>query len=1382
MSLRQKILITILSIVLLYSVYFFCIPSIVNIKKNIDYIETIVQDTSGIKINVTNPSLKMGLLPSVWLKADKFAILNKNNSEALVVENPNLEISLLKFLICKCHLTYFSADNLEANLTYKKNLNLYLGDYLIPKSNSSVLDVNHIKVNVQKYKITVIDNTIDQKSIISGDYLNVRKFIQDKRLSMASDIDILVNSNHSVVNFDVDLKFPLEKNLSKNTQYLNATVTNLDLSRFSKYLSYFTNNEYKDLKGILNFEAHTGASKENEKLYNINFIFKNFGINGKDFSQPYFYPYNVEVSSKMLARDRDVYISDLKLNAKDLSVVISGVINKINKNNPSLNLKVSAKDAKADALVDLLPPCNKLYKLANMDFDIETLVKERFFADVNFDLAIKGNPVTPDVYGDLLITNAYVTRKPIPNGAKKATIGLKFDKNKIYLDNVHVPASPTEYVDVTGWVKMYGKLKDVSLHITSTQNVDLAIAQYVLMPVHKVLGFELGPVPIMTVKGLGNIDLKVHGNKGTPHTIGIFNFKNGTVSFNDVKNMVITEVSGNLKFDDTNTIFTTKSARLNGMPVSVNGTCNLNGVLDFNVDAKNQQVNNLVKILKTSPMLKDVAGMVKTINTKSGITDFTMNLTGEVKSASDIKFGKNIFAKGKLKLHNVSATLKGLVIPITHISGDIEFDNTNLKMVLESAINHSKIFVNGEVKNNISDLKIKSDTMYADDFISYLSNSKIIPINKKASGRRGIITFNANYTGSFDKIDYSKIKVNGTASFNNYSCYYKPYKMPIEIVNANMNIKNSVLNIYSLNLKLAGMPAFAKGNITDIYNSPNMNLYIALKPNQNFADDIFNRTAIYPVKFRGEISSNTTINGILDNYDIKSTLMIGANSKIYYMGASLGDEINSTVINLDANVRKNSIYIQNLTQDKIMRTNKNRLYPTREISVSGGLKYLKNNILFDNFKIKTLTPSDSKLFNIIFKKPYIKQGLFNSDIKISGSMYNPKILGTMKIQDIDVPTHNLYIKNTDLNFQNNNIDVKAVGTIFDKPFSLKSIVANRLVAPYTVEDVKLYVTSLNLNEISNFARNSEMDVHEKLTKNPTVPFELNSLLIKNAQLSVDRISLDNILLYNLVAKATFDKNKIFTLKEFKFNTAKGQISGDYKLNLKNNHHSVSVEVSSIDAKSFTETLFNLKNQISGNLNGKMEVACTGLSQESCLKTLSGNAGFSIKNGNMPKLGSLEYLLNAANLVKGGITGLSINGLLDLISPLRTGVFESITGTIAVKNGNCNDIQIFSQGKNLNLFIKGTYNLTSSIAQMKVFGRLKRNATNILGPIGNASINALFNAIPGVDLSKTTDSSIIENINKIPAIELNSKNYRIFTVDINGNINGNDYVKSFNWIE
>ena len=1382
MSFRQKILITLLSIVLLYSVYFWGIPSIVNVKHNINTFEEIAYDKANIKLNIENPDIKMGLLPSVWLKADRFEILNKDNSKALSINKPNLEISLLKFIIGKCHITYFSADSINANFVYTKDSKIYLGDYLIPKENNSTLDINGIKLNIQDYNANVFDKSTNQNSVIKGNYFTIRKFLQNKRYSIATDVKLIVNNKVSIINIDTDLKLPLEKNLAKKSQYLNATVTNLDLSSFSKYLSYFTNNEYYDLKGMLNFEAHTTFSKAKARTYSTNFILSNFGLNGKEFSQKYYYNDRVEFLSKVTAIDNDLYLNNVDVDAKNVNVSITGVINKITSNNQRLNIQVSSKNSKAEGLVDLLPPINKLYRLAKLEFDIETLVKAKFFADVNFDLHVIGDAVTPDVFGNLFITNAYVTPRPIPNGAKKATINLKFDKDKIYLDNVHVPASPTEYVDVTGWVKMYGLLKDVDLHITSTNNVDLAIAQYVLMPVHKVLGFELGPVPIMDIKGFGNIDLRVDGNKGDPHTYGAFNFNRGIVSFNDVKHMVITDAYGTLKFLNTTTQFITKSAKLNGKPITVNGTCDLKGNLNFDVLTKGQQVNDLLAILKKSPMLADVAKMVEPIETKAGVTDFGLNLTGTVKDARDIKFGKNIYAKGYLKLKNTTVTIKGMLLPITGISGNIDFDNTNLKLNLESAIRNSKIRINGSIKDNLADLNIMSDNMNADDLIIYLSNSKMAPYNKKAPNRRGLIIFNASYKGKVDKIDYTKLKVNGSASFNNYKCYYFPAKMPIEISNANININNSVLNAYSLNLTMSGMPIFIKGKVSDIYNTPKLNIYVSAKPNQKFADAIFNRKSLYPVKIKGDVSTTSFITGNIDNYNFKSTLMIGEHSKVYYLGANLGDELNSVVIDIDANVRKNDINIKNLTYDKIMKTNKNRLYPVRELVVSGGLKYLSNNILFDNFKIKTLAPTDSKFFNIIFKKPYIKQGQFTSDMRINGSLFNPKPIGTLAIENISIPNYFIDIDKTNFNFQNKLITVTSSGRLFNKPYKLKSIMDNNLKTPYTVNDLKLYITDIDLGEISNSARKLEIDAHEKLTIHSINPVDFSSIVINNAQLASDNVTLGNIMLHDLIAKASLDKNRTFNLNEFKFKTAKGKISGDYKVNFINQKHSASVTLSDIDAKMFTETLFNLHNQISGNINGKMDVTCSGFSQESCLKTLTGNAGFNINNGNMPKLGSLEYLLNAANIVKGGITGFSINSLIDLITPLRTGVFDTINGTISVENGNCNDIQIFSQSKNLNLFINGQYNLTTAIAQMKIFGRLTRNASNILGPVGNASLNALFSTIPLVNLSDTSDNSILEYINKIPAIELNNKKYRIFTVDINGDINGNDYVKSFNWVE
>ena len=49
--------------------------------------------------------------------------------------------------------------------------------------------------------------------------------------------------------------------------------------------------------------------------------------------------------------------------------------------------------------------------------------------------------------------------------------------------------------------------------LTSTNNVDLKTAQIVLNPLHDILHFDLGPVPIMDIKGKGGINLHVLGTR-----------------------------------------------------------------------------------------------------------------------------------------------------------------------------------------------------------------------------------------------------------------------------------------------------------------------------------------------------------------------------------------------------------------------------------------------------------------------------------------------------------------------------------------------------------------------------------------------------------------------------------------------------------------------------------------------------------------------------------------------------------------------------------------------------------------------------------------------------------------------------------------------------
>ena len=134
----------------------------------------------------------------------------------------------------------------------------------------------------------------------------------------------------------------------------------------------------------------------------------------------------------------------------------------------------------------------------------------------------------PDVTGNIYINNGILT-KPIPNTTQGATIKLKLTGKYAQFD-VSVPAGGGEKVWVKGSQELYN-VKYADMTIKSTKNVDLHVAEVVLNPLHEILNFIIGPVPIMDIYGKGNIDILVKGNRKTPHIWGALNVNNASVNF-----------------------------------------------------------------------------------------------------------------------------------------------------------------------------------------------------------------------------------------------------------------------------------------------------------------------------------------------------------------------------------------------------------------------------------------------------------------------------------------------------------------------------------------------------------------------------------------------------------------------------------------------------------------------------------------------------------------------------------------------------------------------------------------------------------------------------------------------------------------------------------
>ncbi len=511
---------------------------------------------------------------------------------------------------------------------------------------------------------------------------------------------------------------------------------------------------------------------------------------------------------------------------------------------------------------------------------------------------------------------------------------------------------------------------------------------------------------------------------------------------------------------------------------------------------------------------------------------------------------------------------------------------------------------------------------------------------------------------------------------------------------------------------------------------------------------------------------------------MKTNLDLKKDSSIYHFGATIGDLENAIALYMDSQVvNKNNFQIKDFSYDKLIESQSGRQTRLNMLKAKGGVEILKDDLGFKDLRIKTSTPTDARIFNIMFRKPNIKQGQFTSDLRINGKLSNPHVLGDFHIFETNIPFLDTVMKNIVFVFKDKTVELTSKGEVMGNEVLFEGKLKNKLTKPYKIEQATLYTKDLDLNSVVNKLKISQVDNSSTLESFEN--FDLNSIVFNNMKLKADNIQLRNIKATDFEATANLYENGVFDINNFVFNIAQGHLGGKYKYNLRNNDTSLNLTAEKINANDITWALFDLNNQIYGDLTGSINISCNGSNFEHCMQTLNGNTIFNVNQGRMPKLGSLEYLLKAGNLVKGGITGLSINSVIDLISPLKTGDFEDIYGSIRIKDGVARNIEITTKGKDLSLFISGNYNFSTSVAEMEVLGLLSRKISTFLGPVGNMSINTLFNVIPGVDLSK--DSLVLERINKIPGIELSEKAYRKFIAEIKGNINGDDYVTSFKWI-
>lgn len=717
-------------------------------------------------------------------------------------------------------------------------------------------------------------------------------------------------------------------------------------------------------------------------------------------------------------------------------------------------------------------------------------------------------------------------------------------------------------------------------------------------------------------------------------------------------------------------------------------------------------------------------------------------------------------------------------------SGRVIMDKANVKVEnVKANLFDSSLNINGEIKRVDTLNPIYNLTINANKFnlvnLTNTKNLKIVPDEINC-----IFDQFTDYKGYADiNLEIKKNILNGAVKLFAPSFKQKNTNIPFNFDDFNVFLNHDKIIINNMAAEIAKMPFYGDITISNIYDkNPNIGGYFTAKLTNEFAQNYLPEEYRNKITLIGDISTSARFNGTQNNLTITPKLTLQPEADVIIEGISVGETSDKREFDGNISITPSKIIINKLDYVKYVSSQNNNIYPILFARTSGKFNILNDNIIEpEEFTLKTNKNLSAKVLNIFLKNPIFKQGTFSCDLKykFNKALKIAKLEGNMDCRNLDIPLFDTVIKNIKVNAKDKDIDINLFGFLTDSKINIQSILENNLYEKPKVHSLKISADKIDNDKLLQTLSKTRTAMN---TNNEIKNIDLSGLHIENGYMEIKKLIIKSLIAEDFTSKFSINKSGIFSAKDMNIKVGQGNIKGEILYNLNNNELDGDFELKDVDANYVAETLFDGKNQIYGNADGKIVLNTKGLTEEERIKNLKGFVYFNISDGRMPKLGSLEYLLRASNIIKSGITGFTINSILELLNLVKTGYFSNINGSCSIENGIAKDIEIFSKGENLSLYIHGSYDISKTSADMEILGKLSRRISTIFGSVGNTSLNTFFKLIPGISMLDFSRKNFIEDVEKIPSFTNGDYDSRVFQAIINGNINESGYVQSFKWVK
>ena len=741
---------------------------------------------------------------------------------------------------------------------------------------------------------------------------------------------------------------------------------------------------------------------------------------------------------------------------------------------------------------------------------------------------------------------------------------------------------------------------------------------------------------------------------------------------------------------------------------------------------------------------------------KKNEQDVKINILDILKGIYDYKITTNLDSdlvltkdsyKGYLNAENVSVSPMGTTLPPSNIKLNFNGNKIDIDSNIYTAQNEASK-ITGSVKtgkNTNIDINFKSDAELAN--LVKIVNAFAMTFNIKDLQT---LTANGKIDAKFNiKSDMKTVNSDGYLKIPSARIRYGLYNITVDRINADIALDNNNINIKNLGFVIFEQPLKLIGIIKQ---DATADLHLT-------ANNLSLKGLIVACGQAALLKENPVNSGLVSlKADIKGKLdSIKPTAKIVLSNLDIKNIPSNTVLKLP--LTNIDIITDGQTfSGNAVSTNIKAINPAATVVIPK----LNANIKEDVIEIPQTPVKVEKInFNTSGKiKNYLTEKI-TLDFITSGDIKS-KLTGDMNTIK---QTLNLNYATT----QNSTIIVP----MFDKSkmiFNCNLGITGNMANPQVSGSVN--VPSINLPEIPVSIEGLTAKLHGD---------------ILNGNASVAKFTSGGIIANSITTDFSM-KGENFYLKNMKGNAFNGKFNGDITYNMTNTKTIVDLKGDGMDAEKAIEGAAGIKGALSGTLGFDAKVNLFVYpNYNDMMKSLKGNLSFRIDKGAFGKIGRLENLLQANNIIGNTVFKTTVASFSNVAAIKNSAQFDYLSGEMSFLNGWANIANIKSTGKSIAYFVAGKYNLINGTANVEILGRLDGAIVKLLGPIGELSAEKILSYIPKLGELTTKYAELLttdpdrERTKDIPALSTGTDVYKDFKVVFNGGVESTSSVKSFKWL-